>query len=59
MIAAHAAIACGLAFVSFAQSLWVNTSTPDLAEAKELAKAIYPKFSGKMCAYAYMQEFIC
>ena len=54
---AQAAIARGLAYAPFADLLWVETSTPDLAEAKEFAKAIHAKFPGKMLAYNCSPSF--
>lgn len=52
-----AAIARGLAYAPFADLLWVETSTPDLAEAKEFAEAIHAKFPGKMLAYNCSPSF--
>ena len=54
---AQAAIARGLAYAPFADLLWVETSTPDLAEAKEFAEAIHAKFPGKMLAYNCSPSF--
>jgi isocitrate lyase len=54
---AQAAIARGLAYAPFADLLWVETSTPDLAEAMEFAKAIHAKFPGKMLAYNCSPSF--
>ncbi|CAK0786074.1 hypothetical protein CVIRNUC_009287 [Coccomyxa viridis] len=53
----QAAIARGLAYAPFADLLWVETSTPDLAEAKEFAEAIQAKFPGKMLAYNCSPSF--
>ena len=53
----QAAIARGLAYAPFADLLWVETSTPDLAEAKEFAEAIHAKFPGKMLAYNCSPSF--
>jgi len=58
-MAVHAAIACGLGYVSFADLLWVETFTPDLAEATKFAEAIHPKFPGKTRLHLHMQELIC
>lgn len=55
--AVQAAIARGLAYAPFADLLWVETSTPDLAEAKEFAEAIHAKFPGKMLAYNCSPSF--
>ena len=46
-----AAIARGLAYAPYADMLWCETSTPDLAEAKAFADAIHVKFPGKLLAY--------
>ena len=53
----QAAIARGLAYAPFADLLWVETSTPDLAEAREFAEAIQAKFPGKMLAYNCSPSF--
>lgn len=53
----QAAIARGLAYAPFADLLWVETSTPDLAEAKEFAEAIHARFPGKMLAYNCSPSF--
>lgn len=53
----QAAIARGLAYAPYADLLWVETSTPDLAEAKEFAEAIQAKFPGKMLAYNCSPSF--
>ena len=55
--AVQAAIARGLAYAPFADLLWVETSTPDLAEAKDFAEAIHAKFPGKMLAYNCSPSF--
>src|SRR5437763_1922645 len=46
-----AAIARGLAYAPYADMLWCETSTPDLAEAKKFAEAVHAKFPGKLLAY--------
>ena len=53
----QAAIARGLAYAPFADMLWVETSTPDLAEAQEFADAIHAKFPGKLLAYNCSPSF--
>ena len=53
----QAAIARGLAYAPFADLLWVETSTPDLAEAREFAEAIRAKYPGKMLAYNCSPSF--
>src|SRR5437764_11359248 len=46
----EAAIARGLAYAPYADMLWCETSTPDLAEAKKFAEAIHAEFPGKLLA---------
>lgn len=46
-----AAIARGLAYAPYADMLWVETSTPDLEEAKAFADAIHARFPNKLLAY--------
>jgi isocitrate lyase len=53
----QAAIARGLAYAPFADMLWVETSTPDLEEAREFAAAIRAKFPGKLLAYNCSPSF--
>ncbi|CAN5506048.1 hypothetical protein BH10BDE1_BH10BDE1_12980 [soil metagenome] len=52
-----AAIARGLAYAPYADLLWVETSTPDLAEAREFADAIHKVYPGKMLAYNCSPSF--
>jgi isocitrate lyase len=52
-----AAIARGLAYAPYADVLWCETSTPDLAEAKKFADAIHAKFPGKLLAYNCSPSF--
>jgi isocitrate lyase len=52
-----AAIARGLAYAPYADILWFETSTPDLAEAKQFAAAIHAKFPGKAMAYNCSPSF--
>jgi isocitrate lyase len=51
------AIARGLAYAPYADLIWCETSTPDLAEAKRFANAIHEKFPGKMLAYNCSPSF--
>lgn len=37
--------------------LWVETSTPDMEEAREFADAIHTKFPGKLLAYNCSPSF--
>ncbi|HKW31839.1 MAG TPA: isocitrate lyase [Candidatus Acidoferrum sp.] len=52
-----AAIARGLAYAPYADMIWCETSTPDLAEAKKFADAIHEKFPGKLLAYNCSPSF--
>ena len=51
------AIARGLAYAPYADLLWMETSHPDLDEAKQFAEAIHAKFPGKMMAYNCSPSF--
>ncbi len=53
----EAAIARGLAYAPYADLLWCETSTPDLAEAKKFAEAIHARFPGKLLAYNCSPSF--
>ena len=50
-------IARGLAYAPYADLLWMETSTPDLGEAKEFADAVHDKFPDKMLAYNCSPSF--
>jgi isocitrate lyase len=52
-----AAIARGLAYAPYADMLWCETSTPDLAEAKKFSCAIHAQFPGKLLAYNCSPSF--
>jgi isocitrate lyase len=52
-----AAIARGLAYAPYADMIWCETSTPDLAEARKFANAIHAKFPGKLLAYNCSPSF--
>jgi isocitrate lyase len=52
-----AAISRGLAYAPYADMLWCETSTPDLAEAKQFAEAIHAQFPGKFLAYNCSPSF--
>jgi isocitrate lyase len=52
-----AAIARSLAYAPYADMLWCETSTPDLAEAKKFADAIHAQFPGKLLAYNCSPSF--
>jgi isocitrate lyase len=51
------AIARALAYGPLADVLWCETSTPDLAEAKEFAEGVHAKFPGKLLAYNCSPSF--
>lgn len=53
----QASIARGLAYAPFADLLWVETSTPDMEEARMFANAIHEKFPGKLLAYNCSPSF--
>jgi isocitrate lyase len=51
------AIARGLAYAPYADLLWMETSTPDIEEARRFADAIHAEFPGKMLAYNCSPSF--
>jgi isocitrate lyase len=53
----EAAIARGLAYAPYADLVWMETSTPDLGEAREFAAAIHDRFPGKLLAYNCSPSF--
>jgi isocitrate lyase len=53
----EAAIARGLAYAPYADLLWMETSLPDLEEARAFAEAIHAKFPGKLLAYNCSPSF--
>lgn len=52
-----AAIARGLAYAPYSDLLWMETSTPDLDEAKQFAEEIHAQYPGKMLAYNCSPSF--
>jgi isocitrate lyase len=52
-----AAIARGLAYAPYADLLWMETSTPDLEEARRFADAIHSEFPSKWLAYNCSPSF--
>ena len=50
-------IARGLAYAPYADLLWMETSTPDLDDARAFAEAIHKEFPGKMLAYNCSPSF--
>jgi isocitrate lyase len=51
------AISRGLAYAPYADLIWCETSTPDLAQARQFAEAIRAKFPGKLLAYNCSPSF--
>jgi isocitrate lyase len=51
------AVARGLAYAPFADVIWCETSTPDLAEARMFAEAIHAKYPDKILAYNCSPSF--
>lgn len=51
------AISRGLAYSPYADVLWCETSTPDLALAQRFADAIHSRFPGKLLAYNCSPSF--
>jgi isocitrate lyase len=51
------AIARSLAVAPFADLLWMETKTADLADARRFAQAIHAEFPGKMLAYNLSPSF--
>lgn len=51
------AISRGLAYAPYADIVWCETSTPDLALAQHFADAIHAKFPGKLLAYNCSPSF--
>lgn len=53
----EAGIARGLAYAPYADLLWLETSKPDLEEARQFAEAIHARFPGKLLAYNCSPSF--
>ena len=51
------AVARGLAYAPYADLLWMETSTPDLAEARAFADSIHAVHPGKRLAYNCSPSF--
>jgi len=47
----------GLSYAPYADLLWLETSNPDLAQAKQFSDAIHAKFPGKLLAYNCSPSF--
>jgi isocitrate lyase len=52
-----ACIGRGLAYAPYADLLWFETSTPDLAQARKFAEAIHAEFPEQMLAYNCSPSF--
>ena len=50
-------IARGLSYAPYADLIWLETSHPDLGQAKEFARAIHQQYPGKMLAYNCSPSF--
>ncbi|MFI8266530.1 MULTISPECIES: isocitrate lyase [unclassified Streptomyces] len=50
-------IARGLAYAPYADLIWVETGTPDLAQAREFAEAIHARYPDRMLAYNCSPSF--
>jgi isocitrate lyase len=53
----EAAIARALAYAPYADLLWMETSEPDIDEARRFAQAIHAQFPGKLLAYNCSPSF--
>ncbi len=53
----EAAIARALAYAPYADLLWMETSTPDIEEARRFAEAVHARFPGKLLAYNCSPSF--
>jgi isocitrate lyase len=50
-------VARGLAYAEYADLIWMETSTPDLDQARRFAEAIHAGYPGKMLAYNCSPSF--
>jgi isocitrate lyase len=53
----EAAVARAKAYAPYADLIWMETSTPDLEEARAFAEALHADFPGKMLAYNCSPSF--
>jgi isocitrate lyase len=53
----YACVARGLAFAPYSDLLWMETSTPDLAEARAFADAIHSQYPDQLLAYNCSPSF--
>ncbi|MBL8113988.1 MAG: isocitrate lyase [Acidobacteria bacterium] len=52
-----AAIARGISYAPYADIVWCETATPDLAEARRFAEAVHAVYPGKLLAYNCSPSF--
>jgi isocitrate lyase len=52
-----AAIARAISYAPYADVVWCETSTPDIAEAREFAEAVHTAYPGKLLAYNCSPSF--
>ena len=50
-------VARGLAYAEYADLIWMETSTPDLDQARRFAEAIHAEYPGKLLAYNCSPSF--
>jgi isocitrate lyase len=50
-------ISRGLSYAPYSDLIWMETSKPDIGEAKEFAQAIHAQFPGKLLAYNCSPSF--
>lgn len=53
----EACIARGLAYAPYADLIWMETSHPDLEQARQFAEGIHAKYPGKLLAYNCSPSF--
>ena len=53
----YARVRRGLAFAPYADLLWLETSTPSLAEARAFADIIYSQYPDQLLAYSCSPSF--
>jgi isocitrate lyase len=51
------AVARALAYAPYAELVWMETKTPDLADARTFAEAVHDRFPGKLLAYNCSPSF--
>ena len=53
----ESAISRALSYAPYADVVWCETSTPDIAEAREFAEAVHARYPGKLLAYNCSPSF--